>query len=833
MQDCSGATEFKPPYFSKDTPPPPASRGYEYIIYVDPKIGDDNNVGTIYKPMRTIQAAVKLYQRRKTQKSDTGIIYLKKGVYYLNEPVVIEPEDSNLVVTGEGRDEVLISGGKKYTFVWNFYRSVVGEVSKDTTIISKMLAAGKDGDGIRYYGRVSTLENCREACEEDTMCRSFTWYSSKGHLGNFSNMCYFRLDNLWHPMSQTGCTSGKKVDILKADLSSQHPVPFTSLFINGRRAVRARYPNGNPETTGLHTDPTGYTKAMGWLPPVKKPAAKEIHIDWPQRNGTRFPQFNIGIGGPVDVFHPPESYWGVAEPNAGDTYRVPSGLKYNQDEAFADRKWSFPSTGVVHVFHGAYWGNWQFSIDDRDMLNHTITWSYGGFQEARGNFEGTNYYVENIMEELDSPGEWFYDETRFLLFYIPNGTNISTGIATSLERLFSIEGTMEDPVYNISITNVTFAHTEPTFLKDYEVPSGGDWAVHRQGGVFAEGVDGLTIKNCLFDSMGGNGLLLSNYIRRAVIDGNEFKRSGDSAILSVGSANLIDGTSGNQPRGTLITNNLIYEMGIFGKQTAAFGQALSAETTISNNILFNGPRAGINMNDGFGGGNTITRNLGFNMVRETADHGIFNSWDRQPYLTKVGDGVTPSLIPATSHITMNFFISNYNSAWPIDHDDGSCYYKDTNNFLVYGGYKNYLGHSHVVQNNVYVAPDSDQTVSVDPMFDRRPYCAVSNGSTIGSSASGWGEVWTDNICIINSSEIYRFRVCSPLDNIADLIPFTANNTFYTFDPSKVFVTCEATNYTLMEFQDMGYDLGSQVHQMLDNSAIIKLGRLILNIKNGQ
>ena len=32
--------------------------------------------------------------------------------------------------------------------------------------------------------------------------------------------------------------------------------------------------------------------------------------------------------------------------------------------------------------------------------------------------------------------------------------------------------------------------------------------------------------------------------------------------------------------------------------------------------------------DGLGGGNTVEQNLLFNMVRETNDHGAFNSWDR-------------------------------------------------------------------------------------------------------------------------------------------------------------------------------------------------------------
>ena len=36
--------------------------------------------------------------------------------------------------------------------------------------------------------------------------------------------------------------------------------------------------------------------------------------------------------------------------------------------------------------------------------------------------------------------------------------------------------------------------------------------------------------------------------------------------------------------------------------------------------------AGFNFNDGMGGGDILKSNIIFNMVRETQDHGTFNSW---------------------------------------------------------------------------------------------------------------------------------------------------------------------------------------------------------------
>jgi hypothetical protein len=279
--------------------------------------------------------------------------------------------------------------------------------------------------------------------------------------------------------------------------------------------------------------------------------------------------------------------------------------------------------------------------------------------------------------------------------------------------LISVVGTQSEPVRNIRLQGLTFSHTEVTFFQPYEVPSGGDWSIHRGGTIFAEGTEGFQVVGCVFDSVGGNGLLISNYARNTSIAGNEFVWTGDSAIVVVGSTNLIDGTSGNQPIGTQVIGNLVHELGIWGKQTAAYFQALTYETYLGYNVFFNGPRSGINFNDGFGGGSLVERNLLFNFVRETADHGPFNSWDRIPYLTTALDGKTASLTPALSRLRLNFLINNYHSVWPIDHDDGSCYYLDTENFLIYGGYKNYLGHSKTAKNNIYIFPDRNQTNSLN------------------------------------------------------------------------------------------------------------------------
>eukprot|EP00971_Amphidinium_carterae_P083626 1655428-Amphidinium_carterae.1 len=142
-------------------------------------------------------------------------------------------------------------------------------------------------------------------------------------------------------------------------------------------------------------------------------------------------------------------------------------------------------------------------------------------------------------------------------------------------------------------------------------------------------------------------------------------------------------------------------------------QAKTAETFISGNVFFNGPRAGINFNDGFGGADELSHNLVFSTCRESGDHGPFNSWDRQPFLTTVRTGA-PSMVMAWREIHHNFFIDNYSPQENVDNDDGSAYYRTHHNFLVYGqqGMKNdFGGHDNHHYGNIYAYVE--QAMGVD------------------------------------------------------------------------------------------------------------------------
>ena len=146
-----------------------------------------------------------------------------------------------------------------------------------------------------------------------------------------------------------------------------------------------------------------------------------------------------------------------------------------------------------------------------------------------------------------------------------------------------------------------------------------------------------------YSSKGASNIVANRngYNRGCVIEKNEFVYIADNVLAGWGETKEWDGRNGDQPRGTVVRDNYIHELGFFEKQSSAWFQALTATTTIENNIMFNmrtsqprsfscvivsdagccwpTARAAINFNDGFGGGNIVKGNLIFNTCRESGD----------------------------------------------------------------------------------------------------------------------------------------------------------------------------------------------------------------------
>ena len=266
--------------------------------------------------------------------------------------------------------------------------------------------------------------------------------------------------------------------------------------------------------------------------------------------------------------------------------------------------------------------------------NIAINFGYGGYQEARGSGvnAGQHAYIENVFEELTAPGEYFFNASTNQLFVLPNSSVAELQAATLaipvLNSVIVVNGSQTGASYatSISFTGFTVTQTRVTYLEIYEVPSGGDWSVHRGASLFVQDAENVTVSSMTFDQVGGNAVILSNHVHGSTIADSEVVYSGDSAVVLLGSTNLVDGSAPTFPNFNSVLRNIMHETGVYGKQTSCIAQQLSANSTFADNVCFNGPRAGVNVNDGFGGGHLFEHNVVFNSVRETGDHGPLNSW---------------------------------------------------------------------------------------------------------------------------------------------------------------------------------------------------------------
>jgi hypothetical protein len=584
---------------------------------------------------------------------------------------------------------------------------------------------------------------------------------------------------------------------------------FNELYIDGIRAIVAKYPNGDPSTKGLYANDTGFSNdSQSWIRSLFSPGA-DIHVQAPNRSGTAFPNYHLIVGGRASVFNPPRSFW------VG--YGIPRGFTVKNGALPHLSNWSNPTTGYVHAFHGGFWGSWMFEIASSNSTDNTIMFSRGGFQEARGWPYGGPFYVSNIFEELDSPNEWFLNKDTRTLYFMPNDTMPNVFVASQIPCLISVSGnSIENSAHNVLIQGLILTQTSNTYMRDYMVPSGGDWAVHRGGSIYLTNTKNITITHNLLTQLGSNGVAVIDYNNATSITSNEFVWLADSGIILVGSTNGIDGFSvASQPTNTLIQSNLIHETGIYIKQSSPVLISVSRSVSVIGNLMFNMPRAAVNVNDGFYGNHTISWNVIFNTVRETKDHGPINTWDRQPFLTDAVQSGLPSLWQHKSYIHHNTIVGNYRSVWPIDHDDGSCFYEDSYNFLVYGGKKNYLGHSKTDHHEIYVYPDLYK-----PGFG--------NGNCVGGS-SGWYESWTQNICVLYQSAVpYNIGNC---DVASLLLPYFANNTIYIPSGKEVTFICNingtSARLTLEQWQSYGLDIGTIAKTAPDIQTIIEWGRKML------
>lgn len=410
-----------------------------------------------------------------------------------------------------------------------------------------------------------------------------------------------------------------------------------------------------------------------------------------------------------------------------------------------------PQGGYIRALHEYRWGGNSYLIIGKNPekpLGLDLLWA--GDNNRGSGYDPEALVVENVLEELDQPGEWYYErKTGFLYFYPPSCEYQTAEYAlVTTPELFSFKGTKENPVHDIILSGFALEHTARTLSVlgqdgwNYEPLLRGDWAVVRKGVITLEGTKGIRISHCRFLRSGGNGIFFSGYQDACTVSNCVFADCGASCIQLAGLPEAVwepsfwpyendmdhqihktfvefPDQSGpkteDYPRNILIEQNHMYNMGIWEKQASGVNLSVCQNIRILHNTIHQSARSCINVNDGCFGGHEIAWNDIFDSQRETDDHGPFNAWGRDRFwsvpkynaMGLYGEDARPYALldvvkPIEIHHNRFHHAPDKSHTWGIDLDDGSSNYRIHDNLCLGLGIKLREGFDRQVTNNIIV-----------------------------------------------------------------------------------------------------------------------------------
>ena len=216
----------------------------------------------------------------------------------------------------------------------------------------------------------------------------------------------------------------------------------------------------------------------------------------------------------------------------------------------------------VNVFH--YWVDVHLPIESVDSAKNMVTFARKSARRLTDDFnaEGARYFVDNVYEGLDAPGEWYLDRSTGILTYLPKpGEDMRTAeaVAPYAPRLVDVRGEPEKnrPVERITFRGIAFQHAN----FDYPADDAGDVQAANTvpGAVCARGMRNCAFENCVFRNLGTYALQLAEGCLDNRITGNEI--SG----VAAGGVRVSGGTPDTSPLlhtgGTVIGDNHIHHLG--------------------------------------------------------------------------------------------------------------------------------------------------------------------------------------------------------------------------------------------------------------------------------
>lgn len=357
----------------------------------------------------------------------------------------------------------------------------------------------------------------------------------------------------------------------------------------------------------------------------------------------------------------------------------------------------------IHIFPATGWANTILYVKGIDLNSRTVLVENNS-NAALDLRVGNRYFVSNVMEELDQPGEWYLDRAGGSLYYWPKTPVFERlgVVASALDRIIEFRG---DPAKNQWVESIQikgFHFCDTTYSRNINVFAPNDAAI------WVSGARKCVIEGNLFTNLGGYAARLENRSTAVEFVGNEIADVGQGGVI-------LTGNNITQPRDNLIAGNWMHQLGRVFKHVAGVYAVTASGTRVANNRFEHLPRTAVSFRS-FDANNFSHNNTAeYNDIRfaglETGDAGAIETLGRHKSETgnviqynriydTVGLGTSPEGKFHTPQVTWGIYLDEYSSGTTV-----------RGNLMVRNGWGGGCiqgGRNNVFENNILVEAAAHQ-----------------------------------------------------------------------------------------------------------------------------
>lgn len=495
---------------SAETPSSTLSDKSAMQVFVSPS-GNDANPGTEAQPLRTLEGARDALRRKRLAPGLSGpvTVFLRHGEYHLAQSFVLEHQDS---------------GTQAAPIAFKAY----------------------PGESVRLMGGYRLRADQFVAIKDDNVRRRLADQSAVGNV--------LEIDLRAAGISDFGEIS-RRGYARAGELSKNPPI---QLFVDSEPQQIARWPNDGTVRMGEILDPG----------PLNIPATKE---GFPPRPNQIKAELNPAYarmiahltGGATEGRIPAPDYaW---QAHYAKLHQRGGTFTYDYDRPAL---WQETDDLWIAGIFGFSW-EWSYNrVAKIDRSARTITLAHGEMSGIHKNWLPDGHHFENLLEEIDSAGEYYVDRKAGKLYLFPPpqwGDNVDITVSTAAYPL-------------VVLQNASFIT-----ISDVDIGPG------RMGGVAVTGGQGVHLENLRVRSVAGSGI--------AIVGGSDHCVSA-SRIHHVGKAGIELG-GGDwatlTPSGHRVRDNVIHDVAFFSRVYNGAVNILphSVGHLIANNRMFNLPHLAI------------------------------------------------------------------------------------------------------------------------------------------------------------------------------------------------------------------------------------------------